>query len=92
MVKHMCGTVEQSYLQKSKNRTLEVGWSNFRKENMKKVEFTQEELRTLIWAIQNQHAASYMQCFKNGEKPSDNETIQRLNEISKKAYSALMNN
>ena len=59
---------------------------------MKKIEFTQEELRTLIWAIQNQHAKSCMQELKNGKKPSESETIQRLNEISKKAYSALMNN
>lgn len=56
---------------------------------MKKVEFTEEELRTLIWAIQNQHAKSCMQVLKNGKKPFEDETVQKLNNISKKVYSAL---
>ena len=56
---------------------------------MKKVEFTEEELRTLIWAIQNQHARTCMQDLRNDKKPFENEIVQRLNNISKKAYVSL---
>ena len=58
---------------------------------MKKVEFTDEELAVLVWAIKNQYANYYNFLVNDGEKPSDNETIKVLNEISSKAYAALIN-
>lgn len=57
---------------------------------MKHVAFTDEELRTLIWAVQAQHAQMSLQVLKKGKKPAESATVQKLNEISKKAYIALV--
>lgn len=57
---------------------------------MKHVAFTEDELRTLIWAIQSQHAQESLRVLKKGEAPKDHATIQKLNSISKKAYTALV--
>lgn len=58
---------------------------------MKTIEFTEEELSVLMWAIENQQAKTCMIYLEKGIKPSDDELVQRLNAISKKAYSALVN-
>ena len=57
---------------------------------MKHVAFTEDELRTLLWAIQNQHAQESLRVLKKGESPKNSETVQKLNSISKKAYTTLV--
>lgn len=56
----------------------------------KYIALTEDELRTLLWAVQGQHAKHSLELLKNGKKPKESDTIQRLNSISKKAYTALV--
>lgn len=57
---------------------------------MKFVALTEEELKTLIWCVQGKTASEAKRLLSEGKAPSNDETIQRLNEISKKAYVALV--
>lgn len=52
-------------------------------------DFTNEELRTLVWMCQNQGSQVYMRDIKNGRNPDDDETYKRIIQISKKVYEEL---
>lgn len=52
--------------------------------------FTTDELRTLVWMCQCQHAKVALKDLDNGKKPSEDPTIQRILSISKKAYAELI--
>lgn len=52
--------------------------------------FTTKELRTIVWMCQNQAAQVALSDLKNGKKPSEDPTHQRILAISKKAYSELI--
>lgn len=52
--------------------------------------FTTEELSALVWMCQNQVAQVALRDLKNGKKPSEDPTHQRIIEISKKAYAELI--
>lgn len=54
------------------------------------VNFTTEELRTLVWMCQCQQAKVALEDIKKGRKPSEDPTHQRIIEISKKAYAELI--
>lgn len=56
---------------------------------MKHLQLTDKEMQTLLWAVQRVHAQESLKALRKGENPSDDEIIQRLNEISKKAYIAM---
>lgn len=56
---------------------------------MKYLQLTEKEMETLLWAVQKVHARESLKAMRRDEKPSDDEIIQRLNEISKKAYISL---
>lgn len=56
---------------------------------MKHLQLTEKEMETLLWAVQRVHAQESLRALRKGEKPSDDEIIQRLNEISNKAYISL---
>lgn len=54
------------------------------------LDFTTEELRTLVWMCQNQAAQVCMRGLKKGRKPEEDPVYNRILEISKKAYSELV--
>ena len=56
---------------------------------MKHIALTEDEIRTLLWAVQCMTAEATIKALKNGKNPSESDTIQRLNAIGKKAYTAL---
>lgn len=56
---------------------------------MKIIELTEKELTTLLWAVHNQATAETIKLVRDGKVPQQDETVQRLNAISKKAYTAL---
>ena len=57
---------------------------------MASVSFTKDELRTIVWAIQNQYAERVRLDLAKGVTPSEDKTIERLLSISRKTYSTLM--
>ena len=57
---------------------------------MKTIQLTENELRTLLCAIQAEHAKYTLIDARKGKNPREDETIQRLTAISKKAYAALV--
>lgn len=50
--------------------------------------FTDDELRTIVWAINNEYHKSVLLNLKKG-KPGKSEKTDRLVEISRKAYGEL---
>lgn len=56
---------------------------------MKTLQFTDDELRTLVWALNNESHRYTRISLEQGKKPQESETIKRLLNLSKKAYSAL---
>lgn len=50
--------------------------------------FTTDELRTICWMCQNE--AAHIAVRKHHKDLEQNETFQRINSISKKAYSELI--
>lgn len=56
---------------------------------MKNLQLTELEMKTLLWAVQKVYAQETLKALERGEKPSDDKTIQRLNEIARKAYISL---
>lgn len=56
---------------------------------MKTIKLSEAELRTLIWAVNNQYYRS-MRANAGAGKPMENEQTTRLCEISNKAYAALL--
>ena len=70
---------------------MSVGWSNRQKGNiMKCLILTNKEVDTLLGCIQDHIIAKTAKIIKEGEFPSLNETIQILNGITKKLYTAIM--
>lgn len=56
---------------------------------MKKIELTDDELRTVLWALGNEYHRTVRRRVENGKsEPSDTE--KRLLEIDKKLYSKLI--
>lgn len=56
---------------------------------MKSLEFTDNELRTLVWALGNEYAKYSLLAFEQGRSTQECETLQRLLALSDKAYYAL---
>ena len=56
---------------------------------MKCIFLTDEEIETLIWAIQGKTISEAKRLIAEGKAPSKDETVQRLNAISNRAYIAL---
>ena len=56
---------------------------------MKGIYLTDEEIKTLIWAIQGKTISEAKRLLAEGKAPSEDETVQILNAISKRAYIAL---
>ena len=56
---------------------------------MKNLKLTDEELRTLLWAVNNQYHHTVRQNAENG-KPMRNDITERLCEISAKANAVLV--
>lgn len=54
----------------------------------KSIMFTNDELRTLVWAVNNEYHKTFMRNLKKGV-PGKSETTDRLIEISRKAYGEL---
>lgn len=56
----------------------------------KAIMFTDDELRTICWAMQCLSSKKALQEIDKGKKPSENETWQRMLAISNKAYGELI--
>jgi len=54
------------------------------------VSFTKDELRTIVWAMQNEYAQRVRIDLSKGITPSGDKTIARLLSISRKTYQTLM--
>lgn len=53
------------------------------------LEFTTEELRTMVWMCRCQGSRIYMRDIKSGKAASENPLYSRICEISNKAYREL---
>ena len=56
---------------------------------LKSIKLTDDEIRTLLWALEAQHSRTIIRNLKNG-KPARNATTERLCSISHKAYCKLV--
>lgn len=55
---------------------------------MKEIQFTTDELKTLVWALESKSYQTQMENLKNG-KPIMNETVIKLNNMCCRAYQLL---
>lgn len=55
----------------------------------KSIMFTDDELRTLVWALNNEYHKTVFNNIKNGRLASD-KTTERLVELSRKVYGELI--
>lgn len=57
---------------------------------MKELQFTEQELQTLSWALQNEYCKYYRTTIEQGGKINESETLKKLLNLSKKVYGALI--
>lgn len=57
---------------------------------MATITFTNKELETLLWAIQNEYGKEVLRLIEEGKTPYKDATVKRLKAINNKVYYTLV--